>query len=124
ECAVAIVAIEHLIAVIGNEQIDGAVVVVVAGADALPPSASAHARLLSDVHECAVAAVSIQMAPRRGVAGRGFETGAVDEKNVGPAVVVVIQDRDASAGGFEDVVLGVFAADDRARGQTGGGGQV
>jgi hypothetical protein len=70
ERAVAVVAIEHLIAVVGDEQIDVAIVVVVAGADALSPSASADARLVGDVRERAVAAVSIQMARRRRV-GRG-----------------------------------------------------
>ena len=68
ERAVAVVAIEHLMAVVGDEQIDVAVVVVVAGADALSPAAAADARLRGDVGEGAVAVVAIQMArpaPRR-----------------------------------------------------------
>ena len=32
--------------------------------------------------------------------------------------------RDAAAGRLEDVLLGAIAADDRARGQTGSGGDV
>src|SRR5207248_11435321 len=92
ERAVAIVAIENLVAVIGDEEIDVAVVVVVAGADALSPSRAADACLVRHVGERAVAVVAIQMTSRRSVAAGRREPISVDEKDVGAAVVVVIDE--------------------------------
>jgi len=113
-----------LIAVVGHEQIDVAVVVVVAGADALSPAAAGDACLVGDVGKRAVAFVSIQVADRCIVARRSLQTRTVDEKDVWPPVVVVVDDGDAAARRFEDVLLGAFPADHRARGKTGCGRHV
>ncbi len=43
--------------------------------------------------------------------GETFEAPAVDEKNVQPAVVVIIVERDAAAGGFEKIFILVLAAE-------------
>ena len=60
-----------------------------------------------------------------GVLWRGpREARAVDQEDVRPPVVVVVDDGDAAAGGLEDVVLGPFAADDRARVEPGRGGEI
>ena len=48
------VAIENVMAVVGDEQVGVAVVVVVARADALSPAAGIKARLAGDVNERAV----------------------------------------------------------------------
>src|SRR6185295_17886015 len=48
----------------------------------------------------------------------------VDEKDVRPPIAVVIDDGGAAAGRLEDVLLRAIAADDRARGETGGSGDV
>ena len=53
--AVTVVAIQNLIAVVGDEEIDVAVVVVVAGADALSPAPAADSRLGGDVGEGPIA---------------------------------------------------------------------
>src|SRR6266850_5638563 len=42
--------------------------------------------------------------------GKTFEAPAVDEKNVEPAVLVVIVESDAAAGGFEKIFVLVLAA--------------
>src|SRR5262249_42320385 len=118
ERSVAVVAVEDLVAVVGDEQIGVAVVVVVAGADALAPAAAGDAGLRGDVGERAVAVVPIEMAHWCGVVRRR-QAGAVDEKDVRPAVVVVVEDRDAAAGRLEDVLLGALAADDGAGLETG-----
>jgi len=43
--------------------------------------------------------------------GKTFETPAVDEKNIEPAVVVVIIESDAAAGGLEEIFVFVLAAE-------------
>src|ERR1022692_1257815 len=50
---------------------------------------------------------------------KAFEPGAIHQKDVGPSVVVVVEDRDAGSGGFDDVFLGVQATKDVLRGQAG-----
>ncbi len=53
-----------------------------------------------------------------------LEGGSVDEEDVGQAVAVVVEDGDAGAGGFDDVVLGVGASVDVANGEACFGGYV
>ena len=43
--------------------------------------------------------------------GKSFEARAVDEKNIEPAVVVVVVERDSAAGGFEQIFIFVFTAE-------------
>jgi len=64
-----------------------------------------------DVGEGAVAIVFEEMIGGFLPGGETFEAGAVDEKNVQPAVVVVIVERDAAAGGFEKIFIFVLAAE-------------
>src|SRR5260370_34797091 len=45
--------------------------------------------------------------------GKSFEARAVHQKNVEPAVVVVVVERDSAARGFEQAFVLVFAAEDR-----------
>src|SRR5262249_6336783 len=103
EGAVAVVAIEDLLSVIGDEQIDATVVVVVAGADALSPAAAADASLFRHVGERAVAVVAIQMARWLRVGGGGAEARAVYQKDVGPPVIVEVENRGAAARCLDDV---------------------
>ena len=44
--------------------------------------------------------------------GKTFEAPSVDEKNIQPAVVVVIVESNAAAGGLEEIFIFVFAAED------------
>src|SRR5258708_27724118 len=55
----------------------------------------------------------------RRAGGKTFEAGAVDEKNIQPAIVVVIVESDATAGGFEKVFVFVLAAKDGLHIQAG-----
>ncbi len=64
ECSIAVVAIQRAIAPVAHEQIFVAVVVVVAGADALPPSGARHAGFQRDIGERAVPIVLVQTADR------------------------------------------------------------
>jgi len=40
-----------------------------------------------------------------------FERSAVDQKNIGPAIVVVVKYRNTGTGGFDDVFLAAHAAE-------------
>src|SRR5262245_29653398 len=80
-----------------------AVVVVVAGARALSPPAERDSRLRGDVFERAVAAVAIEVAGRRLAWREPFERRPVDEEQIDVAVVVVVEHRDAAAGGLQQV---------------------
>ena len=44
--------------------------------------------------------------------GKAFEPGAVDEEDVEPVVVIVVEEGDAAAGGFEEVSVLVLATVD------------
>ena len=58
------------------------------------------------------------------VSGCRFHGSAVDEEDVLPAVVIVVKDGDAGAGGLDDVALGVDASVYVGGGETGFGGYV
>src|SRR5215470_8888373 len=55
---------------------------------------------------------------------RPLERPAVREHEIENAVVVEVEEADAGAGGFEDVLIGGGAAEDRAVGEAGAGRDV
>ena len=112
EGAVAVVVVENVLAEVGDEQVFEAVVVVVADADALSPAGVGHAGLCGDVGESAVAIVLEEMRGGLLAGGEAFEAPAVDQKNIQPAVVVVVVESDAAAGGLEQIFVLVLAAED------------
>ena len=77
----------------------------------------AQAGFRGDVGECAVAIVAVE--PIAGAFGSRAEARTAKHQDVEPAVVIVIEKSDAAADGFEDVALGVDAAVDGGRRQTG-----
>ena len=90
------------------------VVVVVAGADALSPAARrrrppSRSRRRRCRRRCCDRDGSPAPPPLPEPAA-----GAVDQEDVRPPVVVVVEDRDATAGGLEDVVLRALSTDHRA----------
>jgi len=58
------------------------------------------------------------MARRRFCGRRRIKACAVDDENVRPAIVVVVENGDARSGGFNDVFLGVHAAEDHRVGEA------
>jgi hypothetical protein len=136
EGPVAAVAVEPVRAELGDEEVDMAVVIIVGGADAAPPAVVADAGPLGRVLEPPAAAVAVQRVaapladPRRLL----VEGPGVDQVDVQPAVLVVVDERRAGADRLEDVVLGDAPAPehggqsglrgrvDEPRGRVGGGG--
>ena len=111
EGAVSIIAVEHVLAPIGDEQVFEAIVVVVAYAHRRRPAVAPEAGFLSYVRECAVAIVLVE--PVSGVRGV-VEATAAGEEDVEPAIVIVIEERGAAADGFDNIgFVIVGAVDDR-----------
>ncbi len=102
ECSVAIVVIENVLAPVGHQQVRESVVVVVAGAAALRPAGSREARAQGHITESSVAVVMVEMADGSLTFWKSRDTRAVGQKNVRPAIAVVIEDNRAVPCGFND----------------------
>src|SRR5229473_3114309 len=100
EGVVAIVVVEDIFSEVGDEEIVEAVVIVVADADSLSPAGMKQAGFGSDVSESTVAVVLEKVRSGFLASGKTFEAPAVDEENVQPAVVIVIVESGAAAGGL------------------------
>ena len=114
ERAVAAVAEQHVRAPVGDVEIEAAVAVEIAGAGAAAPGRQVHARLLRDVLELPSPEVAIERVPVRDALACRRQLGTGDQIDVEQSVAVVVEQGDAAAGRFEDVVLGRTAAVDLA----------
>src|SRR4051812_49884505 len=88
-----------------HEQIVVSVVVVVGAAGRLPPAGLHDAGPRGDVLERAVPAIAIEMTGRSLTSSEPFEHRAVDNEEVEPAVAVDVENGDATAGRFEEVLV-------------------
>src|SRR4029077_10758313 len=122
ESAIATVAKEGVLSVIGDEKIFEAVVVVIPDADGRRPADFLQARFFGDIGECAVAIIVIE-AIRRALGCTG-KTRAAEDENIHPAVDVVIEEGTAAAGGLENVVGVIGIAVDRWSGEAGFCGDI
>src|SRR5260221_1923366 len=111
ESAVAIVAIENVAAILGNVEIGEAVPVVISDCNTHSVAATRYAPLLRDVAAGVVAIVFVKRVAQRRIWLVEVTFSAVDEINVHPAVVVVIEKRAASSGGLREIVFGGTAVD-------------
>ena len=116
ERTVTVVAIQRVAAVVGDVEIVEAVVVVVANGHAHAVAVLRHARdarLLADVDERAVGRLVIQPVPERGIGlvrlsfrwHRVVDLRAVGEEDVEASVVVVVQQRYATAHRLDQVLV-------------------
>jgi hypothetical protein len=72
------------------------------------PTCANQTGLGGDIGERAVAVVLVETI--RGAWRGAFETGAVKNEQVHPAIVVIVDERHSTSDDFDDVVLGVHAA--------------
>src|SRR5271155_318713 len=119
KCAVAIVVKERVLPVIADEEIVVAVVVVIADAAALSPAAAREAGFRGDVRKRAFTIVFEEVAGWLLTFCESFETPAVHEKNIEPAILVVVIEGNSAAGGFEEIFVLAFAAINCLRIQAG-----
>src|SRR6266571_8585409 len=76
-------------------------------------------RLFADVGERAVMVVAVEVARWCFAGPRAFQRRAVYDENVGPAIIVVIENGDAGSRRFDNVFLRVFSAENDWRGEAG-----
>ena len=109
EGAVAIVAIENAAAILRDVEIGETVGVVVANGDAHAVAAAGDAGFFGDIRERAVAIVAVEGVAERSGRSPKIAGATVDEVDVHPAVVVVIEEGAAGTGGFGEKFLGGMA---------------
>src|SRR5580658_5153964 len=101
--AVSVVAIQYVFAVVRAKQIFEAVVVVIADADCGRPAGAVEPGLLCNVSEGAITIVMVETI--RGPGRCAAQPSSREEKNVEPAIIVVIDEGAPAPGGFQDVVV-------------------
>ena len=97
---VAIVAIENATAILCQVKVGEAVAVIIPNCHTHPVSARCDARLPRNVCECAVPVVVIESVAKRRLRVIEVATTAVDQVDVHPAVVVVIEEGTAGSSSF------------------------
>src|SRR5581483_2271431 len=105
ESAIAIVVVEDSTIEIGDEEVLPPIIVVVAHGDAESPPAMRQPGLGGHVGESSIMVVAVQLA---GVALPGtdvFDRRAIDQQDVDPAVIVIVECGNAAAHRFHDVAL-------------------
>ena len=105
ERTIAVVVIQNRLSPVGHGQIKISVVVVIAHARALSPTRVREAGFGGDVCERAVVIIVVEMRGRRLIWREPGDGRAVGQKNVRPAVVVVIENHGAVAGRLDDEFL-------------------
>ena len=84
----------------------------------MPPSAPRQIGLFSNIGKRSVLVVAVEMIGRLLALRKSLKRGSVDEENVEPAVVVVIEQGDAAPRGLDDVFLLGLSARHVPRSQT------
>src|SRR5262249_24930288 len=108
--AVGLVVVEDNAAQVGHGQVVEAVVVEVADRTAQAEAGAGHARLVRDGGGGAVAVVPVQLVGGPGPRARP-DRAVLDDEQVRPTIVVVIDPAEAAAEGLVDVVRGGVAVE-------------
>src|SRR6185369_8140428 len=114
-----LIVIKPVLSVVRDVEVFPSIVVVVADADTLAPAVRGQPGLGGHIGKSSVVLVAIQMIGGRRSCRKSFKRGAVYQENIGPAIVVVIENRRAGSGGLDDVLLSVFPAENLGHGQPG-----
>jgi hypothetical protein len=103
EGAVSVVAVDDVLAPVGDEQVIETIIVIVAHGYGGCPAGARQARFPGNIRECPIAIVLIQAVCS---SGRALDGRTAEQKDVEPPIVVVVEERRAAAYGFEDIGLG------------------
>ena len=102
--------IENIAPKVRHEQIVKAVVVIISNAACLSPTRVVQASLACHLGKGSVLVVVEQITGRLQIALRRVQSGAVDQKNIQPPVVVIIKKCNASAHLLEKILFVVRTA--------------
>src|SRR5690242_19696925 len=102
-----IIMIKTILARIGDVEIFPSIIVVISDANSLAPSRRDESRLRSHIGKSSVMIVVIQMVRGSPIGGEALQCCAIHNEDVGPSVVVIIENGDAGSGCLDDVFLGV-----------------
>ena len=108
--------IKPILAVVGDVEVLPSIIVVVAHAHPLPPSACRESSLHRHIGESSIVIISVQMIGRGLSPGKSFEGRAIHQKNIRPAIIVIIEDCRTRSGSLDDVFLRVLPSEDVQRG--------
>ena len=86
------------------------VVVVIADRDALSPSGAAQAGFVRDVGESSIVVVAVETIG--GFGRRSVQACAANDEDIGPPVVVVVEEGDAAGGGLGEILNSLIGAVD------------
>src|SRR5260370_5425970 len=112
KCSIMIIAIEPILAVVRHVDVWPAIVVKISDSHAKSPALVGHAGAVGHIRERAIVIVVIQRGARRLLLSRQrVIRRAIDEINVGPAVVVIIENGYPRAGRLQNVFLFRCAGD-------------
>src|SRR5271167_708614 len=101
ECSIAVVMVKNILPVISNEQIVVTIVVIVADATGLTPTGvDFQPRTLRNIGERAITVVLEQVTMWLVALGESFQPPSVHQKDVQPAIVVVVVEGEAAARRF------------------------
>ncbi len=114
-----IIAEQTVVPVVRDVEIVPTIVVVIADAHSLPPPSRFQSRHFRHVGKRAVVIVVVKMIRRRVSSSWTIESGPVNQENIRPTVVVVVENRNARAGGLDNVFLCFLPAEDVQRKQPG-----
>src|SRR5436309_1895960 len=105
---------QHTVAPVGDKQIVPAVIVIVSDTDALAPASVRDSGAGGDIGESPIAVVLVESADGR-LSRRPtrFKARPVDEKDVEPAVIVIINKSATASGGFEQELVRAFTSENR-----------
>src|SRR3954469_9766452 len=114
-----IIAIEAVLAVVGDVKVFPAIVVVVPDAYALSPAGRPQASLLGHIGKRSVVVIAVEAVRRALAFGEALEFCSVHQEDVRPTVVFLIEDGNSVPGRLDDVFLGIESAKD-VRGREAG----
>src|SRR4051794_5044478 len=97
ESAVAIIVVQNAAAILRDVEVRNAIAIIVTNGHAHSVATTRDARLFSDVGESSVAIIVIQCIAQRACWGIEVTWAAIDQVNVHPSVVVIIEESAARA---------------------------
>src|SRR5260370_24340040 len=110
--------VETVLAVVGDVEIFPPVVVVISHAHSLPPSGRDQARPRGNVRKGSIMIIVIEVVGGCLIRREALQSCTVHNEDVGPSVVVIIENRDATSCCLENIFLGVDSAKNSWRGQA------